>query len=305
MSAGGARPSGPPRDDPPRDGPALDGPALDGSAPTRAGTSTLGGLTGSVRPTPLTRANPLATLLGGLVIAVALLLTVDVVSAGVALLLELCLLPLAGLAPRALLVRLLPVLLASVPAGLVTTVIGRDSGEVLLGAGPLTVTEGSLGLGVAITLRVLAVGVPGLVLLVATDPTDLADGLAQRLHLPHRFVLGGLAGLRLVGLLVVEWRTLVLARRARGLGDARGPLAGTRVVAGQVLALLVIALRRATRLALAMEARGFGVPGAGRTWARTSSLAPRDAGVVAVCAGVAGLATAAALVAGTWAPVVG
>jgi len=286
-------------------GPAPSAPGPSGAGTSGAGTSTLGGLAGSVRPTPLTRANPLATLLGGLVIAAALLLTVDVVSAGVALALELCLLPLAGLAPRALLVRLLPVLLASVPAGLVTAVIGRDAGEVLLGAGPLTVTEGSLALGVAIILRVLAVGIPGVALLVATDPTDLADGLAQRLHLPHRFVLGGLAGLRLAGLLVVEWRTLALARRARGLGDARGPLAGTRVVAGQVLALLVIALRRATRLALAMEARGFGVPGAGRTWARASTFAPRDAGVVAVCAGVAGLATAAALAAGTWAPVLG
>ncbi|GAA2026248.1 energy-coupling factor transporter transmembrane component T [Pseudokineococcus marinus] len=284
--------------------PATGSSATGAPAPT-AGTTTLGGLAGGLRSTPLTRANPLATLLGGLLVAAALLLTVDVVSAAVALVLELCLLPLAGLAPRPLLVRLLPVLLASVPAGLVTAVIGRDAGAVLVGIGPLTVTEGSLGLGAAITLRVLAVGIPGVVLLLATDPTDLADGLAQRLRLPHRFVLGGLAGLRLVGLLVVEWRTLAMARRARGLGDARGPLAGTRVVSGQVLALLVIALRRATRLALAMEARGFGVPGAGRTWARTSSFAARDAGVVAVCAAVAGAATAAAVLAGTWAPVLG
>ncbi|MEJ5946094.1 energy-coupling factor transporter transmembrane component T [Pseudokineococcus basanitobsidens] len=260
---------------------------------------------GSVRATPLTRANPLALLAGGAVVAVCLLLTVDVVSAGVALLLELPLLPLAGLGARALVVRLLPVLVAAVPAGLVTTVIGRDAGEVLLGGGPLTVTEGSLELGVATLLRVLAVGVPGVLLLVAADPTDLGDALAQRLRLPSRFVLGGLAGLRLAGLLVVEWRTLTLARRARGLGDARGPLAGARVAGGQAFALLVLALRRATRLATAMEARGFGVPGAPRTWARRSTFAARDAGVVLGCVLLAAAATGAAVWAGTWSPVVG
>ncbi|WP_445262936.1 energy-coupling factor transporter transmembrane component T family protein [Pseudokineococcus sp. 1T1Z-3] len=265
----------------------------------------MGGLVGSVRATPLTRANPLALLAGALVIAVALLATVDVVSAATALLLEIPLLPLAGLGPRALAVRMLPVLLASVPAGLVTTVIGRDAGAVLLDLGPLSVTEGSLDLGVATTLRILAVGVPGVLLLVSADPTDLGDALAQRLRLPPRFVLGGLAGLRLAGLLVLEWRTLSLARRARGLGDVRGPLAGTRVAAGQAFALLVLALRRATRLAVAMEARGFGAPGAPRTWARRSTFAARDVGVVAGCALVAAAATGAAVWAGTWSLVVG
>ncbi len=37
-------------------------------------------------------------------------------------------------------------------------------------------------------------GCPRVVLFVTIDPTDLADGLAQTLHLPARFVLGALAG---------------------------------------------------------------------------------------------------------------
>lgn len=252
-----------------------------------------------VRPTPVTRANPVAKLGAALLLTVAVLLSVDVVSAGVALICELCLLPLAGLPPRALLVRSTPLLLAAVPAGVATTVVGVDSGAELVGAGPFTVSEGSALLGAAIALRVLAVGIPGVALVASTDPTDLADALSQRLHAPPRFVLGSLAGLRLVGLLAAEWTSLTLARRARGVGDARGPLGRLRVGGGQAFALLVLALRRGTRLATAMEARGFGSPGR-RTWARESTFAARDAGLVLGAALVAALAVGAAVAAGTW-----
>ena len=253
----------------------------------------------AVRPTPVTRANPVAKLAAALVITVVLLLSVDWVSAGVALALELVALPLSGLAPRELLRRIAPVWVTAAPAGLVTMLLGEDSGTVLVDLGPLEVSDGSVAAGVAIALRVLAVGLPGVLLLVSTDPTDLADALAQRVRLPHRFVLGALAGLRMVGLMVVEWRTLSLARRARGVGDGDGLLGSARVLAGQSFALLVLALRRGARLAVAMEARGFGAP-VERTWARPSRFAPRDVGLVAGAAFVAAISATAAALAGTW-----
>lgn len=251
------------------------------------------------RATLVSAANPVAKLAAALVVAVTLVLSVDPVSGGVALALELLVLPWCGLGPRALLVRLWPVLLAAPVAGFTTALFGHASGRVFLDLGPWLVTEGSLWLGLAILLRVLAVGIPGVVLFATTDPTDLADALAQRLHLPHRFVLGGLAGLRLVGLLVTEWRTLALARRARGAGDARGPVGRVRALAGQTFALLVQAVRRASRLAVAMEARGFGAHPT-RSWARPSPLGARDALVVTGGVVVAGAAVAAAVAAGTW-----
>lgn len=254
---------------------------------------------GGVRATPLTRANPLAKLWASLVITVVLLLSVDVVSAGTALALELLLLPLAGVGVRALGRVMAPVALSAVLAGLVTCLIGVDDGRVLLDLRVLDVTEGSARNGLAIVLRVLAIALPGIALLLSTDPTDLADALAQRLRLPHRFVLGALAGMRLTGLMAQEWRTLGLARRARGLGDGDGPLGSARVLAGQAFALLVLAIRRGTRLAAAMEGRGFGAPGE-RTWARESVLRTRDLVVVLVSTAVAAAAVTAAVLAGTW-----
>lgn len=250
------------------------------------------------RSAVLARANPVAKLAVSLAVSVALLLTVDVVTAGVALLLELACLPWCGLRPRALLRRTLVLLVAAVPAGVVTAWLGVDAGPVLADLGPVSVTEGSLTAGAAITLRVMAIGLPGVVLLATTDPTDLADALAQVLRLPHRFVLAALAATRLVGVLAQEWQMLSLARRARGLGDD-GWLGRLRTTGGQVLALLVLAIRRATTLATAMEARGFGVTSR-RTWARTSRFTAADTLVVLGGVAVGAAATAAGVAAGTW-----
>ena len=257
-----------------------------------------------VRRTPISAANPVTKLLASLIITVALVLTVDVVSAATALVLELAVLPWAGLSRRTLVRVFTPIVVSAVMAGLVTALIGIDGGRTLLAAGPLTISEGSARNGVAIVLRVLAVALPGVALVVGTDPTDLADALAQRLRLPARFVLGALAGLRLIGVLAQEWRSLEMARRARGLGDGGGPVAAARRFVGQAFALLVMAIRRGTRLAMAMEARGFGSP-TPRTGARRSTFAARDGWLLAGAVAITAIAVTSAVAAGTWTFVLG
>lgn len=263
-----------------------------------SGTDVLDAPAGVNLGAALARANPVAKLAVSLAVSLALLLTVDPVTAGAALALELLALPWCGLGPRALLRRGWVVLAGAVPAGVATAVFGTGSVPVPewlvpLGPGWLPVLAGA-----AITLRVLAIGLPGVVLLATTDPTDLADALAQLLRLPARFVLSALASMRLFGVLAEEWKALTLARRARGLGDG-GPVGWARAVSGQVFALLVLAIRRATVLATTMEARGFGTDRE-RTWARPSRFTGRDAAVVAGGVALAVLATLAGIAAGSW-----
>ena len=243
---------------------------------------------------PIARANPVAKLGVSLVVSLVLLITVDPVTAGTALLVELAALPWCGVLPGVLIRRARLVGFGAFSAGLVTVVFGVDSGAVLAGLGPVTVTAGSAAAGAAIALRVLAIALPGVVLLATTDPTDLADGLGQILRLPATYVLSALAAMRLFGVLAEEWQTLALARRARGLGDD-----GVVTVIGQGFALLVLAIRRGTVLATAMEARGFGVR-ATRTWARPSRLARGD--VLLLLGGLllGAAATGAGVLAGTW-----
>ena len=244
------------------------------------------------------RSNPVAKLAVALSLSAVLLLSVDVVTAGTALALELLALPWCGLRPGALWRRGWVVLVGAFPVSVTTALLGVDSGRILAGLGPVTVTTGSATSGLAIGLRVLAVGLPGVVLLATTDPTDLADALAQVLRLPARFVLSALAATRLFGVLAQEWEALSLARRARGIGE-EGMLGRLRTTGGQVFALLVLALRRAGVLATAMEARGFGVVAA-RTWARPSRLTARDGALITGGVLLAATATAAGVLAGTW-----
>ena len=246
----------------------------------------------------LPRANPLSKLFAAVVISVVVMLSVDWVSAGVVLGSELLLLPLLGISVRRLFLRAWPFIVAAIVAAYGTALLAEKTGRVLFELGPVLFTEDSVNAGLAIGLRALAIALPGLFLLSSTDPTDLADALAQRLKAPHRFVLGALAGMRLVGLLMDEWRTLGLARHARGVGHEGNPAARFANFLGQAFGLMVQAIRRATRLAVAMEARGFGA--GPRTWARESTFSGIDAGVVLVGMLIAALAVTASVLAGTW-----
>lgn len=249
--------------------------------------------------TPISRANPLTKLAAAVIVSSALVVSVDVVSAAVALALELAVLPFVGAHWSVLRRLLLPVGISALLGGLAAALFGVDSGSELAALGPISITTGSAWTGLAMALRVLAIALPGLALVATTDPTELADALAQRARLPHRFVLGALAGLRLLAVLAEEWQALSTARRARGLGDRSGPIGSTRVFVGQAFALLVMAVRRGGRLSMAMEGRGFGACGT-RTWARPSTFHARDGWLLVGALVVVALSVGMAVWAGTW-----
>jgi energy-coupling factor transport system permease protein len=244
--------------------------------------------------------NPVAKLGASTLIALPLVLTLDWVSALVALVLECLLFPFAGIGWREFWVRTWPVWVAAPLTAVTIALYGQTSGEVYVDWFLVQISQGSIELAVATLFRVLAIALPSVVLFVTVDPTDLADGLAQVLRLPARFVLGALAGLRMVGLFLDDWRALELARRARGVAD-RGRI---RRFLGMAFALLVLSIRRGSKLATSMEARGFGAPGR-RTWARESTLGWRDWMLMAIGAAISAVAVVAAVLAGTWNFIIG
>jgi energy-coupling factor transport system permease protein len=246
----------------------------------------------------LARANPLSKVAAVFLVTAVLALSIDWVSASVALAFELLMFPLAGLTLMLLWQRGWPLIIAAAVGGWSTSILAPDSGKTLIDVGIWTMSEGSLELGVGFMLRGLAIALPAVLLMSCTDPTDLADALAQKARLPHRFVLGTLAAMRLVGLLAEEWQTIGMARRARGVGSRGSALQRVKATLGQSFGLLVQAIRRASRLAVTMEARGFG--GGTRTWARESTYSRLDAWVLGGGVLMAGAAFAAAVGAGTW-----
>ena len=244
----------------------------------------------------LTHTNPVARVLALLVATTPLLITIDPVSAGVALALELALMPLSGVSARSFFLKATPLLVAAPLGALSMLLYASPGGTVYWQFGPAAISDHSMWLALGIGLRMCAIVMPAIALLDRIDPTDMGDGLAQILHLPARPVLAALAGARMTSLMAADWKALERARRARGVGDAsriRSFLRGS-------FSLLVFALRRSGKLATTMEARGFGAAGK-RTWARVSRLRAADAVLMVVAIALPAIALAASIWAGTFA----
>ncbi len=237
----------------------------------------------------LVHVNPATRLVLAVILSIPLVVTLDWVSATVALVIELALAWICGVRPSRMARYLLPLFVVA-PIGAISMLLyGQRGGHLWWHWGPAAISDNSIQLATALFIRIFALALPAVALFGGVDATRMADGLAQVAHLPSRFVLGCLAGFRMISLFTDDWRTLGHARRARGLGDD-GRL---RRWALMSFSLLVLALRRGSRLATAMEAKGFGGP-TPRTWARPSRAGWPDIAAVVVCllAGAASLAAA-------------
>ncbi|MDQ4040078.1 MAG: energy-coupling factor transporter transmembrane protein EcfT [Actinomycetota bacterium] len=241
----------------------------------------------------LGRINPVAQIVAIMTLAVTALATVDLLTPAVLLTAELILLPGAGLLrPRILLAKTWPLLLSAAGVAWV---------NLLFSAGPGWDWSGSA----ALALRVLAVALPGVLFVASTDAVRIADALTVHWRMSPRFAYGALAALRLAPLMVIEWRAIQLARRARGVDAGRNPAVAVRLFAGAAFTLLVGTIRRGSRLALAMDARGFDASASRiqRTNARGSVLGRPDylfiTAAVLLCAGTTALSVAT----GHWDPV--
>ena len=116
--------------------------------------------------------------------------------------------------------------------------------------GPLRVTAEAVEAATALGLRVVAIASVGVVFALTTEPTRLADALVQQAGVSDRFAFGALAAYQAVPRFGDDLATLRQARRIRGLPGSWHPRL--------LLSLLVLAIRHGDRVALAMDARGFG-----------------------------------------------
>ncbi|MEO8251158.1 MAG: energy-coupling factor transporter transmembrane component T [Chloroflexota bacterium] len=239
-----------------------------------------------LRPNPraiLARANPVAKLVAAAILMAILFVARGPITPAIVLAGLLLSAPLTGLALRDLLARTWPLLAAALSVGVLNVVLAPGGA-----ATPLT--------GLALGLRLLGIALSGVLALASTDPTDLADALEQQARLSPRLAVGVLAAVRMLPIMAVEWQILRMTRRARGVSAGWSPVAGARLLFGMLLALLVGAVRRATRLATAMEARGFGTASC-RTIARPQQMRPPDWGLLAAAIALGAAAVAIGLAA--------
>jgi energy-coupling factor transport system permease protein len=254
---------------------------------------------------PLARANPVAKLGAALALMLALFASLDGTTALVILAVLVALIPVSGLSAGTLAGRAWLIGLAAISIGVFNVVFAAEQlGTVVLSVGPLRIGAETVVNGAGLAVRLLAIALAGLLATATSQPTDMADALVQQLRVSPRFAFGALAALRLMPLLAREWQTIAMARRARGVDAGRNPVAAIRLFAGQLLAILVGSVRRGSRLALAMEARGFGARPC-RTVARVQRMRAADWGWLIGAVLLAAGAVTVSLALGTWRPLFG
>lgn len=163
-------------------------------------------------------------------------------------------LTLGRVAPSRLLAGLAPLWLAALGIGLFNALFSGQNADpaapILVALGPFRVVEGAAIAGLGLGLRVMAIAAVGVVFALTTDSTRLVDSLVHQGHVPERFGYGALAAYQAIPRFADDLTSLREARRIRGLRWSWHP----RILVG----LLVLAIRHGDRLALAMDARGFG-----------------------------------------------
>lgn len=240
--------------------------------------------------------NPVYRMLGAFMLSIPLLFTLDWLSSTIALVLEFIILWIVGMSPWRVVKLSWPVWVGAPGSALAVWLYGKSGGATLFDWGIIHVSEHSTTLAIATFIRILAIGVPAIVTVIGIDATDLADAFSQVMHLPDKFVYGGLAGMRLFSVLQDDWAALTASRRSRGLGDD----SKIRAFMPQAFALLVLSIRRSSTLATAMQARGFGGENP-RSHARISYVNKRDYVFMVVCLIIPAIALIAAVYYGTFA----
>ncbi len=230
--------------------------------------------------------NPSAKLLAALVIALGLLVSDDTASALVAIAIELMSLVIFKISYRRAFRKTYPLFIAAMSVAIANVIASKVSGFIIAG----------------ISLRLIAISFPGILLFASTDPIDLADSLVQQCHLSPRYAYATLAAFRLLPLLSEEWLLIMMARRSRGIDYGGGFIAKFPLFFTSIFTLLVSAIRKGTRLAFAMDARGFNLH-LKRSSARRQFVSGKDRFLVISALGMVLMANMTAIGLGVWHPV--
>jgi energy-coupling factor transport system permease protein len=143
--------------------------------------------------------------------------------------------------------------------------ISTASSMILFGNGETTwfrwgvihITEESFYRGVHLGFRALIFALLGLTFALTTRPVYLFYSLMQQLKLKPKYAYSFLAAVRLVPIMIEEFQTVHQALKVRGVADERGIRGKLELMKRYAIPLLSQSIRRAQRIAVAMEAKRF------------------------------------------------
>ena len=139
-----------------------------------------------------------------------------------------------------------------------TSMIFFGKGEITWAKwGLVHITEESFFRGLHLGFRGISFAILGIVFALTTRPVYLFYSLMQQFKLKPKYAYSFMAAIRLIPLMIEEMQTLHYALRVRGVQGEKGVIGFYKKIKAYSIPLLSQSIRRAYRIAVAMEAKRF------------------------------------------------
>lgn len=132
-----------------------------------------------------------------------------------------------------------------------------SGGDILLSFWMFEITTESMKVAISLSLRSLCFFALSLLFVLTTDSTKFMLSLMQQLKFPPNLTFGILAGYRFLPTFQYELQILRQAHRIRGISKPKGIKGRLQQFRRYIIPLLAEAIRKAERVAIAMESKGF------------------------------------------------
>jgi energy-coupling factor transport system permease protein len=237
--------------------------AADQAAAGRPAADRFAGLRGRgpISPSQLARRNPSIKLLVVIIIALALTFIFDPITPAVLFVIVfLAGLLLGRLSARALLLPLWVFVIAGVAILLANILFNKENAvsAALITLGPVKITGPALWAAGTLWVRLLCFALLSVVFVKTTEPQRFILSLVHQLRLNYRVAYGTMVGYRMLPVFQADYQTIRAAQRVRGVRERAGFLHVWSRMRRYSIPLLAGAVRKAGRVAVAMDARAFG-----------------------------------------------
>ncbi|MBQ3105883.1 MAG: energy-coupling factor transporter transmembrane protein EcfT [Eggerthellaceae bacterium] len=229
----------------------------------------------------LHRMNPVAKLLGALLVSVACFCTGNLVLLAGFIVLDFALAASCGMARQAL--GLAKAVLAFSLLLAVIQLLTTPEGELLVALPWGYVGTGSVLAAVTTVLRLVAAAVPLFLVLYVTKLSDLSNALVKVLHVPYRYAFTFTSTVHFIPVFMNDMKNIMEAQTARGVEFDSGSFAKKlRLMVPLCVPLLVSSVRKTNSAAIAAEVRGFNLRTT-RSGFKEYPFAVRDFAALAAC----------------------
>ncbi len=141
-----------------------------------------------------------------------------------------------------------------------------ENAKVIASFAVFSITDQGLATGISLFFRILTISVSSILFVSTTDADDLVTSLIQQCHLNPAVAYGVLTAFRFYPLMKSDLAQIDAAHQIRAADHGRK--SGKTSWYRKAIPLLASNIRRAERVSVAMEARGFEI-GMHRTYHRT------------------------------------